>query len=434
MIKEKITWFRQRPVLVAIFCNLLLFVILTLVADRRPGTDDIVFQSQTLPYHSLGEWITWRYQSWTGRIVPESLTYLLCHQSIWLWRILQIGLFAAMLFAIRSYARLFKLRPYLTVLLLSFFWLIPYHILSDAVFWMTGSLNYFWPAVFAIVGLYPIIFLASKKTLPKKSAFLATSPFLLLAVFSQEQLALIIPVTIAVAAFALRKEKIPSVILPLLLSFFISAAGSFVVLLAPGNKARAVAEADRWTPGFYSAGIPEHTLSWLHWFSDMFFNRTGLLIAILAFVLATILIQRKSKIDRLSGISCLGISLLLGLKGHDPISRLFATPPQWHSISFGIGTSLLLILTPLVIALLLFSIFRASPRRYPLVGVVSFFLAVSCVAAVGLSPTRYASGLRPLFIPSLLMAISIFYALHNLKSFHLQTKIQKTTHTNQKMI
>src|SRR3546814_7372418 len=130
----------------------LLFVFAAIVAlhvfalGHRFVADDAWF-ARILDRQPLGEFLAFRYMHWSGR-VPIEATLVLVINHPWVWRLIN----AAMLLLFCHSAGRLALASTgtsgatTTSLAFAFLMLVSPDILYPAAWWMTGSVNYLWPA------------------------------------------------------------------------------------------------------------------------------------------------------------------------------------------------------------------------------------------------------------------------------------------------
>ena len=117
------------------------------------GTDDVWFAdvSNTTP---LIEWITMRYMTWSGRILPDTMLYLLLDEYLWIWRLLNPFFLVLLAYSIVKMIKkeVTRIELVLVIVIMGY---ISFGILNSGFFWITGSMNYLWPIALGFFGIVP---------------------------------------------------------------------------------------------------------------------------------------------------------------------------------------------------------------------------------------------------------------------------------------
>jgi len=413
--------------------GILLFSILLLITERRPESDDMVFQLQIQPYPDLLSWLDFRYHTWSGRLIPDTFVYFFSQAPLILWKIVSLILYVIFSGTIFLYYKLFskKQPPRKDYLMLGLALILPVLMSAgayvDGVLWVSGSMNYFWIAAFGLVGLYPLVYWINKKE-PANLPITLIGLFLtVVAASSHEQVgAVFIGLALGCFGYALFnkdfRDKPRKVLYPLL--FLVVAGISFALnLTAPGNKLRLDAETLRWLPDLYSVPVLERINYSARWLIDTVVNQSAFLMG-LSIVLLLVLFMKKQKKDMLDYIfsTLLAVfALLLFTKGLESVSYWFTFYPVWASpditlisyipLVFWVFALTLVVISPLIL-------YRKEKIGFLISVLYGAFVA--SIAIVTLSPTMYASGPRVLYIPSLVLFF-ICYVLFE-KVFEKQIK------------
>ena len=125
--------------------------------------DDVPVMENLLP--TLGEELqnlSSAYHGWSSRVIINSLCVILAHFPIWVWMGITVGLLVVMY---RMLCDLFgnndEFAGSLFVLLL----LYPMETIVD-VGWMSTSISYLWPTVFAVMASYSIVWVLAERRIP----------------------------------------------------------------------------------------------------------------------------------------------------------------------------------------------------------------------------------------------------------------------------
>jgi len=413
------------------------FALLVLLVTRRAGSDDTIFQTQIQPYHTVFDWLSYRYANWSGRIFSESFVYVFSHLSVWAWRIVTILLFAAFSGVLFMYYRLFtkerNRRKDLITLVLAIIlpFLMDTGTLFDGIFWVTGAINYFWMTTLTLVAFYPIAHYTVQRFHPHWLVTILSLISGIIAASSQEQaglvlvsLSFIFTAYLLVATLRHTFKKIP---LYLFVFCIVFTTSLFISISAPGNKIRLQEETLVWLPDYYTTPLPQHIEYAYRWFLDAIINHTGFLLVGSWLLLLLLFIKKQSKdlLDRICIVG-LGIFFILTLtKGFDATAYWFTFYATWHpqiphKFSF-------LVLIPWTIVLLAtmaapIILYRKNIRGY-LVAILYAATFLS-TALLTLSPTMYASGVRILFTPSIVLIMIIYFLFAAVYDTYKQQRIE----------
>lgn len=407
--------------LISIFAGgIILFALLLFITDRRPESDDIVFQSQIAPYQQLIDWINYRYNNWSGRVAPDSFIYFFSQAPLILWKFVSLLLYSSFITLSFLLYKLFSrnVSPKKDLLIAAGIVMIPFLMSSEALvdgtFWVSGSMNYFWIIPIALLALYPIVHLVTKGKLPHLAISLLSLVASVIAAGSQEQIGFLLGgVTFSLCLYAVIKNRarFSRVTIVYIASLLALIAFSFLVsILAPGNDLRLEAETMKWIPDFNLVSHIQKLDYSTRWILDRVFNQSSTLILIISSALATIvgLKKKKNRTDYFFFITLLIISCILALKGNEALQIWFNFYPTWKHEDLPVIAYLMLV--PWVASLfILISAPLQIGKHLPRFWFISVLLvlSVAAISLVTLSPTLYASGLRVVYVPS----ISLFFVI-----------------------
>jgi hypothetical protein len=295
------------------------------------------------------------------------------------------------------------------------------HAFYDGTLWVTGAMNYSWITAFGLVAFYPVLFYVIRKTKPHWAITTIGITSGIIAASSQEQIGLslsAISLIMIIYLFTNRNhhgvKKIPFYAL----TFFGVFAASFLFgILAPGNEVRLHAEVAHWLPDFYTIPLLEHVNYGYRWILDAIINHTGLLL-IGSWIMTTGLFIKKQKKDKLDYIFMTMIAafslfaLAKGFSMTEYWTNFYATwKPQLPGLlSYAVFVPwtialIVTILSPIVL-------YRKSAKGRLLSTL--YCVAIASASAITLSPTVYASGVRTLYVPSMLILIILYTLLDDI--------------------
>ncbi|MBR0090448.1 MAG: hypothetical protein IJP92_02000, partial [Lachnospiraceae bacterium] len=290
--------------IVLAFSLLLFATALVLCMRIRFSDGDDAFFLEHTASRSLAEFVSWRYQTWSGRIFAESAIWITFRAGIVFWRIVNALMLTALpLLMLRlaegSFSRLCRQENRRVLLLLltvsGVYLLLSLRTAGYACIWITGSLNYLHGAVFATAAL--ISFgdaldaerrtkaspsgegtQAGRRMLPKYAAGILCAA---LGAGFAEQIAAIVFALMAIGCvqnFYLHHEIRLVPVLMTLCSF----AVLLVSLLAPGNALRNATSEEWYFPGFSSLSVSARCILTLQYVLSSFSNENSLLFCLLS--------------------------------------------------------------------------------------------------------------------------------------------------------
>lgn len=292
------------PFAIIFFIGLALFSILIILTGRLPKTDDTIFQTQILPYHTIFDWVIYRYQNWSGRIFPESFVYIFSPAPLYFWKIVSIISYAVFTAMIFMYGRLFynKRDKQKDLIMLALAFCIPFlmhtDVLGSGIFWVTGSMNYFWIATLGLVGFYPIAYYVARRRLAHWVVIMLGMLASIIASCSQEQVgAILAGLSFVFLLYELYERKKKNSPFPtyLIIAITVIIASFLVGVLAPGNAVRVKLETLHWLPDFYTIALPQHIEYGYRWFLEAVVIHTGFLLVISWGLLALLFIKKQNK-------------------------------------------------------------------------------------------------------------------------------------------
>lgn len=414
------SWLWVTPLLIY-SVGLLFFGILLVFIQRLPKSDDFVFQIQIQPFPTLFDWIQYRYETWSGRIFAETFVYIFSPLPLYFWKIVSLLLYALFSgYTFLYYALFTKKRSYIKdCLMMALALVLPLimdtHVLMDGMLWVTGSMNYFWLAAFALVSFYPVAYFVIKKHAPHWAVTTVGLLCAVIAASSQEQVgAIATTLSLLFSGYVLfivnKGRKFPIYLSSFTLVFVVA---FLTGITAPGNHERLQAETLLRIPDFYTVPLLDHITYGYRWFIDALINHLGFLLVASWVLLLALFANKKhaQRLDRLdyAVMAILGISVLfICLRGYEAVSYWFNFYPTWKASP---PHRSLIVLMPWTIALLTTLVAPIVLYRNSAKGALLSLLygaTAASTAIITLAPTVYASGLRTLYIPSIVLMFVVY--------------------------
>lgn len=405
-----------------------LFTLLVLASGIRVGSDDTWFREHTTGY-TLTEWVSERYDGWSGRVTAEAFTFTVHQLPVPLWRVANVVFLVALTLLLYKYYTLLASRRterkdlYMLIFSVAAPFLVGVSALLDGVFWITGSLNYLWVVVIGMIAFYPLLYTYTKRQNPSHLMMGVGVAAALLAGFGQEQVfALLVGFSgLVVLGLYLKTRKIW--IYPLC-QFLVTLAAALVSYLAPGNDVRMGAEIATWLPTFESVA-PIDRIEWsLRWFMDATINQFGYVFVLIWALTGILLFSGSSKLAKVRridvGIASVLIFASLLYFGVTAGLNLFNFYPHWGIAAFPLASYFYLAFWMVVLALMPIGLYRVA-RLYMKGSYALPLMNLATLVAIGLmvfSPTMYASGTRVLFVPAVLGLLSVILLANLLFDAH----------------
>lgn len=232
------------------FILFLLMIFLHLFATNTMG-DDVLFK-EAIAHQNLFDFLSFRYQTWSSRVLIEGATVLLLQLPFIVWVLCNSAMYVVMAFSI---SKLFVTKNvYETNWLLVFLILLmPVHLWCETG-WYATTMNYLWPLAFGIFAMLPIGKIRKGESLKKYEYLLYT--LALIFACNQEQVAALVLAFYGLALLeALIKKKKNT---KYLIFMMVLALGSLIfIMTTPGNAIRNVAEVEHWYPEFTNFNLIE---------------------------------------------------------------------------------------------------------------------------------------------------------------------------------
>lgn len=363
--------------------------------------DDLYFKSVLSGNGSVGTWLGFirqRYQTWSSRIVIETILIILTHATV-LWRLLDA---LVMVWIGVAFSVFFNPEKRVGVN-----WFIVCAVLSYSFYtmgeagWIATTLNYSWPLAFGLLAILPIC-----NTLRKKRSsipcLLLSLPALIYAA-NQEQMC---AVMLAVCGFFLvylyvRDKKVYRFVA---CEVILCLASLIFILTCPGNNIRYTSEIATWFPGF--ANLSFFTKLEMGYSSTLYhyIMETNLFFSLFCTVLLiTVFLTTQNSACRVVSVIPLAASIIMG-----PFSSVFAevlpnltalkgfmtetgTGLQWTRTSYWIPDGLITCVLLCVLA----SIFLAfKDKKKAALAIYLLLVGLASRWVMGFSPTIWASGTR----------------------------------------
>ena len=273
-----------------IFWALMLIGALLVVSQSSYSDgDDAFFYQYT---HEMGffEYLSWRYQTWVGRMSGEAMVYIAFSLGIWFWRIVNAMMLVLLPCGVLKLAekaagiRTKNFLPGESVAVVSGYLLMAIMTVGYAAIWINGSIFYTWSftcGIWALVPVADIVFDTGDGGSGDHNTwhFFYSIPCAVLASMSIEQMAAVLVTfeVLAVLVVILRKHEKQRTIL-LIIQTAVTVVAFVILFLAPGNDIRVASEVQNWMPQYEELSFWEHLFVTVQWLVSSFANENRLLL------------------------------------------------------------------------------------------------------------------------------------------------------------
>ncbi|WP_447553423.1 DUF6056 family protein [Vreelandella sp. EE22] len=404
---------------------LVLFSVVLLVQLATGGPmleyDDAMYAGVAQSGDILG-WLVQRYAVWSSRSLIDLVTILVVtHETLWM--VLNALVITGMCLAISVLASRDGLVCFnKAALALACFWLIPANMMYWSVWWLTGSINYLWPATAALI-YWAVVKYELSVT---RTSLWVLAAGLVMALFSSfsEQI-MVVNFLVHGYLMCVRKGgyfRNRAAVAGLL----VNAVGFAFFILCEGNASRALFSAQTYFPEFLDMGVLEKAYFGISLGLYQFFYMGSWVSIIFCFVIALRFDAPYAKYIAMAGLLFIMMTsgYMLGYTGsgfseltdnidfiggvyqidyHDAFTHEFYRAMAW-GVAFSVA---------LAVALLgNLASFRHLPLRQALAQVhinraLLFVLSFLPSCMLGFSPTMYESQERVLFASSAILLLLI---------------------------
>lgn len=377
------------------------------------GGDDVNYFSHALEGRTFLDFLKDRYNTWSSRLVIETILINCYWLNFGLWRVLDVVVFVVIAESIVSIC--LNDKKYAAVVYAVILFLTPYFSLCTAG-WGATTVNYLWPVAAAMPAFVIEKKIFEKKALSKASVIL--SLLLLIFATNQEQVAaLIFGLNVSFLIFNLLKNRnFQKNNFYFIAVIFICIVSLIFILSCPGNKIRFSKEITTWFPGYSTLSIFEKCqiglLSILSYYFSL--KEMNFIIVPLCIVL-TILFYKKSKSNFIMQI-LLNLFIVFCFALHILKKDFILSNNQLAKFSNHSNVAILfecIILTAVGFCFL-YQIYSVMKEKKA--GLFNVFLICAgyCSALiVAFSPTVYASGSRCYLFMSFIIFIVTFKIIND---------------------
>lgn len=380
---------------------LLIFIICILHIFITKTGDDLSF-SEACNGTTLFDYISLRYQTWSSRIIIETLLVISCYLPTFIWKFANIGMFCLLIYSLHKLFIMENKRTLNCVLSICLI-CIPITILKEAG-WIATMNNYLWVAA---TGLYAMIPL--KKIYKNENInTLQIELYALSAIYAcnQEQMAGILFLVYTFFLIDIIRKKKPNK-LTILIIYAIIIISLIVILLCPGNENRKIIEEEHWYPTYSELSLGEKLSQGLTSMMNFAVDKGRILfLGLIILVSYTMWINENKKTYKF-----LGLIPLISFAGYKEVVKILTENGKTSFIEnsniFMIFQHIAYIVILLSIAWNIYQIFKKEEGIKKYIPLLIYSVGFVSRYIMAFSPTVYASGERTSFLWYLSMCILI---------------------------
>lgn len=380
----------------------------------RLYNDDEYF-AKALDDTTIIEFLCFRYEQWTSRIIIEFFLILLTRVPL-IWGVLNTLIFLISGYSLIQLLSLDKKKDSCCcALVLGSFFLIP-AVAYNGAGWIATTLNYLWPCGLALFAIVP-----AKKILCKEKVnrweFVLSIPALVIASNMELVCAFLFAIVLLcmlIYFFQHKRVNFYFVLQILLLSFML-----LFIFSCPGNFARSVSEVQTWFPEYdtlslfrkFEIGLRSTLFQFIFEPNLLFLCFTLLLLTAMLAKHKNVALCAVASIPLLSSIFSFGLKLF-SYMGINYFSNLMAlkgglTQIETESVSVNPGTWLSSLFCLFIYAVILLMIVNLFDKRYAFILIYILLTGFATRMAMSLSPTILTSGIRTFW----LMMLAIVFCM-----------------------
>lgn len=427
---------KQGKIIVYVFwCFLAVGIFLILSNVQMSDGDDTYFYhySTTMGFF---EYLSWRYQTWVGRMAAEALVYLTFNLGLGFWRvadavmlvllpagILRLGCKVAGYAGYAGNLKNPQQKSWLQktwseirypILLASGYLLMSVMTLGYSAIWVNGSIFYTWTFTAGVWAMMPLADAVFDTGAFSGRQFLYTIPCSIIAAMSIEQMGAVLIAfeVLSIFSILMQKKKVPVMIWIQLVVTFVAFA---LLFMAPGNEIRVASEITTWMPGYPDLSLGAHLFMTIQWLLSSFANESKAFFV--AIWVATILLLGKKENGKCYQILAAVFSVVALLPyagvhffsemgiGYIDIEQCLIDLPTWQKMT----TQNKIAFFWWIAAVLFTLILLWKVTGHSIFISMVFLGGIASEAVLHFSPTIYSSGARVYYLTDLMYLFIILW-------------------------
>lgn len=387
------------------------FIVMFNYLKLQPVNDDAFF-SKALVGNSIYEFLSTRYMIWSGRVTIDALLALtITHAIVWKMMI-PSSVILLCLSSSRLITGKFSLIESSVMMLMVI--LISFPINFESIYWVTGAYNYILPFSLFAYGLS--VFFQEK---PKNIEKIASLASLFVSCFNEQSAfftVIIFATVLLIKKTTITRFRVSMVILSVFLFL--------IIILAPGNYQRSIAETLNWLPEFKDYNLINKLMFGVDRLNLISIIPENIPLLILSFALVFKVLKRNKKevttiFSSLIVTSWIVIYIFASLypqlmsKGflHWNVAQSnFPNITKFSSISTFISLSITLFF---MVSLVYISSLFVTGFNNSLIVPSCLLVGMASVMMLSFSPTVYASSYRTLFLFEICICLAVTKCTHD---------------------
>lgn len=397
---------------------------------REYRADTLSFQENVKQYSLMG-FLSWRVNTWSGRVILEGMLYLVLTQHYLVVAVLDSLIILGAVYGLRKlFAWGWLETTVLSLLLLKF----PMDGLIEVGI-QPGAINYIWAFATALIALIPLMMVYRERQI-RWYHYVGFGAAALVGCNMEQTAAVVFCFYfIAVIYFLKNKKQKPILFTQMILSI----VSLLFILTCKGNSARLVQETASYWKGFGELSAVEKL--WNGWFTtvDYFFNVKELPFLIFITVLCVWLWMKYRKVNLFTLCGTIPLLVRMGIwAGKIPDALLGTKIRQWaEGVRYANGVPeappipmypqvILYTILFLMIGVAVCGSFRSVEETVLVLLILSAGFATRII--MGFSPTLIASGTRTFFFMDAAFCIGAVWYIRKIWDYGADMNICMTAH------
>lgn len=391
---------------------------LVVLSQRGYSDGDDAYFYQYTHEMDLFSYLSWRYDTWVGRLAAEAMVYLTFHLGLWFWRIVNALMLVLLPIGLKRLAgkvagisaKDMNQDVAASVTSVMGYFLMGAMTLGYAAIWINGSIFYTWTFTCGIWAMMPLADLVFRRE-TEWWKFLYSVPCAVIASMSIEQMGAVL-LTLQVLGIAYCEIKYRKVNPALVVQTLLTIAAFVILFIAPGNDIRVATEIDTWLPQYEEMNFGTHLFITVQWLLSSFANENKMFLCGIWLICTIILVQRNGKTGKekrwiilaavfvlVSLLPLVGVTAFsdMGMNISDVTVRIERVPMASDLTAIN-SIALLWWMAALIFTFVL--LWKVTRRNITMLLV--YLAGIASEAIMFFSPTMYASGARVFYLTDLL--------------------------------
>ncbi len=377
---------------------------------------DDAFFLKTLENHGgIFDFVSFLTKTMNGRVSTTFTLWFVFSSPIWFWRFLNALAITEYVFMFTKISQI--IRKENSKLLSSFFACCSFAVMGVGIFgysclWITGSVNYLWPCVTAMIALYPILKTSfNTKTVIRPSVWIAAIFAGIYTCLAQEQIAAITVVAsliMCVQIYLVNKKIHLQALISCLLFLF----ATVLLIAAPLTSNRTEREVLRWLPDYLILTAPQKLFITLQWIAHSVSHGLKWIFTAIWVYALTVFIKRKQVLHTIVTVILIIVSVcssFFSVLSDVGLDKLDMTKKVEHApLISDLGTvNIIALCFWLLVLVLSFAMILKilSTAKLKIATGLIYLAGIASLAVMFFSPTIYASGERSLYYASVCLLI-----------------------------